>query len=86
MAGLVVIMVLDLAINFIILFVITDIIDEIKIMRMDNDRDSFYIRKEMHNLLMEVTNDKDKKDELKEKINRDKWFASMVKNFKNMNR
>jgi hypothetical protein len=35
---------------------------------------------------MEVTKDEDKKNELKEKINRDKLFASMIKNFRNMNR
>ena len=86
MAGLIVIMLLNLLFNFIILFVITEIIDEIKIMRMDNDRDNFYIRKEMHNLLMEVTKDKNKQKELKKKINNDKLFSSMLKNFRNMNR
>ncbi len=86
MAGLVVIMVLNLAINFIILFVITDIIDEIKIMRMDNDRANFYIRKGMHNLLLEVTKDENKKNELKKKINNDKLFDSILKNFIKMNR
>ena len=86
MEGLVIIMVLNLLFNFVILFVIIDIYDEIKIMKMDNDRDNFYMRKAMHNLLMEITKDENKKNELKEKINRDKWFASMIKNFRNMNR
>jgi hypothetical protein len=86
MTGLVVLTLLNLLINFIILFVITDIIDEIKIMRMDNDIDNSYIIKEIHKLLMEVTRDENKKKELKEKINRDKWFSSMLKNFRNMNR
>jgi hypothetical protein len=44
------------------------------------------IRKEIHKLLIEVTKDESKKNELKEKINRDKLFASMIKNFRNMNR
>lgn len=86
MAGLVVIMVLNLAFNFVILFVIIDIYDEIKIMKMDNDRDNFYIRKVMHKLLMEITNDENKQNEFKKKINNDKLFASMLKNFRNMNR
>lgn len=86
MTGLVIITLMNLLFNFVILFVITDIIDEIKIMKMDNDRDNLYIKKEMHNLLMEVTRDENKKNELKEKINRDKWFASMIKNFRKMNR
>lgn len=86
MTGLVIIMLMNLAINFVILFVITDIIDEIKIMKMDNIETNSYIIKEIHDLLMEVTKDENKKNELKEKINRDKWFASMLKNFKNMNR
>lgn len=86
MAGLVVIMVLNLAFNFVILFVIIDIYDEIKIMKMDNDRDNFYIRKVMHKLLMEITNDENKQNKFKKKINNDKLFASMLKNFRNMNR
>ena len=86
MTGLVVIMVLNLLFNFVILFVVTDIMDEVKIMKIDNNRDNFYMRKEMHNLLMEVTRDENKKNELKEKINRDKLFSSMLKNFRNMNR
>lgn len=86
MTGLVVIMVLNLAINFVILFVIIDIYDEIKIMKMDNNESNFYIRKEIHKLFMEVTKDENKKNELKKKINRDKLFASMIKNFRKMNR
>ena len=53
---------------------------------MDNDRANFYMRKEMHKLFMEVTRDENKKNELKEKINNDKLFASMLKNFRKMNR
>jgi endonuclease III-like uncharacterized protein len=86
MIGLVVITLMNFAISFILLFVITDIYDEIKIMKTDNRESNFYIIKEIHNLLMEVTKDEDKKNELKEKINRDKLFASMLKNFIKMNR
>lgn len=86
MTGLVIIMVLNLAINFVILFVIIDIMDEVKIMKMDNRESNFYTRKEIHSLLMEITKDENKKNELKEKINNDKLFASMLKNFRKMNR
>ena len=86
MAGLVVIMVLNLLFNFVILFVIIDIMDEVKIMKMDNRESNFYTRKEIHKLLMEITKDKDKKNELKKKINNDKLLASMLKNFIKMKR
>ena len=86
MAGLVVIMVLNLLFNFVILFVIIDIMDEVKIMKMDNRESNFYTRKEIHKLLMEITKDKDKKNELKKKINNDKLLASMLKNCIKMKR
>lgn len=86
MAGLVIITLLNLLFNFVILFVIIDIMDEVKIMKMDNRESNFYTRKEIHSLLMEITKDENKKNELKEKINNDKLFASMLKNFRKMNR
>lgn len=86
MAGLVVLTLMNLLFNFVILFVVTDIIDEIKILKVDNNRANFHMRKEIHNLLMEVTKDENKKNELKKKINNDKLFASMLKNFRKMNR
>ncbi len=86
MTGLVIISLMNLLFNFVILFVIIDVMDEIKIMKTDSRESNFHIIKEIHNLFMEVTRDENKKNELKEKINRDKWFALMLKNFRNMNR